>query len=145
MPVSAKGARLGKMRSRPNKCSSERPCLRIIACWSRQTSHNPIKRASICHMSAQWTAHLHFRAPGYICALSPDKGPAENCARLREIGLELRKLHSRLRVANCPQNAKTLFGFHFSRICCPNSTTRATPCYAESVGPGSTTHMLQSI
>ena len=34
-----------------------------------KTSHNFIKRASICHLGAQWTAHLHFRAPGHLCAL----------------------------------------------------------------------------
>ena len=77
---------------------------------------------------------------------------ALGCGTLR---LSCGKLRSRLRVANCPQNAKTrqtcagLLGFHQTRICCPNSTARAiscpTPCYAEEVGPGSTTHTLQSI
>ena len=40
-PVSPESARLGKMRSRPNRCSSEPPCLWMIAC-RRQASHtNP--------------------------------------------------------------------------------------------------------
>ena len=89
LPVSPTRARLGKMHSRPNKCSSERPCLRI-ACWRRQNSHKPIKHASICHMCEQWTAYLHFPALDIFARSWPrDNGPTDTftlalgCGKLR--------------------------------------------------------------
>ena len=106
MLVSPKSARLGKMRSRPNKCSSERPCLSAIACWRHQTSHKPIKRVSICVDSAYSFSHtwISLRAFGGGTTDPPTLFEiALGCGKLRS---SCGKLRSRLRAANWRQNAK---------------------------------------
>ena len=148
MPVSLKSARLGRMRSRPNKCSSKRLCLRIALHVGGAKPHtNP---SSV----PQYVTFVHskqrifiFEHQDIFARFWPrDNGPTdtlENGARLREIALELQEIA--LEVAGCklpptcqnapnrcrfirlPLNTRLLPEQHSSSNC-------PTPCYTESVG-----------
>ena len=100
MPVSPKSARLGKMRSRPNKCSSERLACASLHVGGAKPHTTPSRYVTCVHSGQRIFIFEHLDIFARFC--SRDNDPADtfwNCARLREIALELREIA--LEVAGC--------------------------------------------